>query len=74
MYNLLRINVLMNIFRKLLSSAVFSCSLIVIKSLMVRCCEKHVVPPDLPPEGGRVLVRISQKTYFQGVPAPKIGF
>ena len=28
--------------------------------------------PDLPPEGGRsgVLVRISQKIYFQGVPAP----
>ena len=34
MYNLLRINVLMNIYRKLLSSAVFSCSLIVLKSLM----------------------------------------
>ena len=47
---------------------------------MVRCCQKpvfqEVVPPDLPPEGSRsgVSARINQKTYFQGLPAPRNRF
>ena len=44
--------------------------------VLSKTCFQGVVPPDLPPEGSRsgVLVRINQKTYFQGLPAPRNRF